>query len=105
MNLNPTLPDADLACTIVKRDHREVRIGCEPECRNPPSSPWHGLAVAAGHSYYRTMCRVIAGRLTTLYIHSRLKDDTPLVGGEAPVRNSLTSAESTRRIFCNNYES
>lgn len=51
MSLNHMLPDADLACSVVKRSNSEVRIGCQPACRNPPHSVWHGLAVAAGHPH------------------------------------------------------
>lgn len=51
MSLNHMLPDADLACSVVKRGMSEVRIGCEPPYPNPPHFVWHGLAVAAGHPH------------------------------------------------------
>lgn len=51
MSLDHMLQDADLACSVVKRGISEVRIGCEPACRNPTHSVWHRLPVAAGHPH------------------------------------------------------
>ncbi|WP_128946928.1 hypothetical protein [Bradyrhizobium zhanjiangense] len=89
MNPNHTLPDFDSACTVVKSGNSEVRFGFEPECRNPPHSFSADLAVDPGHPAYRTVCTVIAGGLTTLYMHTGPKDDTSLLGGKATVRNSF----------------
>lgn len=47
----------------------------------------------------------MAGGSTTLYMDTRPKDDTQLIGSEATLRNSLTGAGSTRRTFGNNFES
>jgi hypothetical protein len=47
----------------------------------------------------------MAGGLTTLYMDTRPKDDTQLIGGEPTLGNSLTGAVSTRRTFGNNFES